>query len=1180
MTDFVHLHVHSHYSLLDGLGKVEEYVQKAKSHGMKALALTDKANTHGLVDLYKACQKEGIKALLGCEMYIALRSRFDKEAGIDNRRHHIVLLAKNQTGYENLLRLSSEAFLTGMYYKPRIDIELLQEYSEGLISILPRVNGEVARHILNQEAKEAETTLSKYKEIFGDDLYMEMVHRPQFEEHAFLHQNLKDLSETSGVPLVATNDVYYVEENDSDAHDTLLCLQFNTIKSDPNRFHLRDYNLSFVEESQMREWFSDLPAAVENTKLIADKCSVDFEFGVHRIPKFPLPKDQKNEYEYLKHLCHEGGEKRYQFDLSSPNTEEQKAIVERLYFELDVIHKMGFDGYFLIVWDLMLWARTQDIAVGPGRGSAAGSLVSYLLYVTNLDPLEYNLLFERFLNPERISMPDIDLDFADDRRDEILEYVAEKYGRDHVAQICTFGTMAARAAVKDVGRVMGLPFTEMNAFGKLIPSLPGTTLAEAEKKSPELKEKLEKDEIARSIYENAKKFEGNVRHISVHACAVVIAPDPIRKYTAIQHPPKDDDAIITQYSAKPLEALGLLKMDFLGLRNLTILKKTCEIVARTKQQHIDLETLPMDDATTYELLSKALTTGVFQLESAGMRRYLKDLKPTRFEDIIAMVSLFRPGPMQFIPDYIERKHGKKHVQYVHKNLEDILRSTYGIAIYQEQILQMAQVFAGFTLGEADLLRRAIGKKIAKELKAQRQKFIDGAQKQGYEEKLAVYIFDDVIEPFANYGFNRSHGACYAMLAYQTAYLKANYPTEFFAALLSCDKENTDRVILDIQEARQFGIHVLPPNINESFSNFTVTNENEIRFGLTAIKGIGQGVVDNISEVRQQEKFATFADFLARVPSKVLNKKSLEALAKSGAFSEFIDPGIMVGHMGTILKFTRAESVTPDKQQDSLFGGQKIEKAELSLPRAEPAKLSERLKWEKEVLGIYVSAHPLQGMGQFFAKKGVLISEIPDTMRFTTKEITVHGLCTDIRKLITKKNDVMAIITLEDLSGKIEAVLFPKTYMSFIPFLKEDSFMTIKGKADKRNGEWQIIVSSLTSQELETIRQSAEQEGLLSADEEVVNIVEHEEEELPSDADGKNISENIMEEHQQQNSKSPYSIELPEKFSRDQMQSLHSLLSQHPGNTKVQLLFQGHKLTFPHSVAISKNLEGLVSKLID
>ncbi len=1200
MSPFVHLHVHSHYSLLDGLGTVEQYVEKAKALGMTAVALTDKGNVHGLIDLYKACGKAGMKAILGCEMFVAIRSRFDQEAGIDNQRHHLLLIAKDRTGYENLLKLSSEAYLTGMYYKPRIDMDLLRENAEGLIAIIPRVNGEISRHLLNENKEEAEKALKKYGAIFGEDLYLEMLHRPKFEDDALLEKSIVELSKKTGVPLVATNDVSYVLPEDADAHDTLLCLQYNTLKNDPHRFHLLDHDLSFVSGETMEEWFSSFPEAVANSKKIADLCDVNFEFGKYRIPSFQIPEGFASEKEYLRHLCEEGICTRYgyhQKDEKSPakdsvSDEMKRIISERLDYELDVIGNMGFESYFLIVWDFVRWAKKSGIAVGPGRGSAAGAIVAYLLDITDLDPIKYNLLFERFLNPERISMPDIDLDFADDRRDEVIDYVRGKYGTDRVAQICTFGTMAARAAVKDVGRVMGLPFAEMNEFGKLIPDRPGTTLAEAEKKSPELMEALQNDEVKRKIYMDAKKLEGNVRHISVHACAVVIAPEPILKYSAIQHPPKDDQSIITQYSAKPLDSLGLLKMDFLGLRNLTILERAKSLVRGTKGVVVDFSTIPMDDKKTFELLSSARTTGVFQLESAGMKRYLKELKPTDFEDIIAMVSLFRPGPMQFIPDYIKGKHGKKYVSYLHKSLEEILQPTFGIAIYQEQILKMAQIFAGFSLGQADILRRAIGKKIPEELAAQRQRFLDGSKNLGHSEKLATKIFDEIIEPFAGYGFNRSHAACYAQIAYETAYIKAHYPTEFFAALLSADQGNTDRVILDIGDARVFDITVLPPDINESSADFAVTKSKVIRFGLIAVKGVGTSVVEEILKARKEEKFATFSDFLSRVSPKALNKKSLEVLAKSGAFSGFLDARAILDNLDEVLKYVRTESHERDDSQSSLFGGKTFEKHELSFPDTKSSKLSERLRWEKEVLGIYVSSHPLRGMSAYFLKKGVPIRNIPDALRFGKSTIQVNGLSTSVRKIITKKNEVMAIVMVEDLTGTIEAVFFPKAYSEFQSGIQEDAFLSLRGKAEKRNGVWQIVVDKLTSKDLEETRKEAEDEGLLNEDEAFYftsegdsSSVSPDEERDPGD-EIHGISD--IEESPESNGRTifphpavetPFRIELPDGFSREKMKLLHSLLSDHPGEKDVEIVYQNHSLLFPSQITLSKELMDKISALL-
>ena len=1196
---FVHLHTHSEYSFLDALPHPADYARAAKEKGMPAVALTDRANMHGIIEFYKACKAEGVQPILGCEMFVAPRSRLDKESGIDAKRSRIVLLAENQVGYKNLMELSTKASLEGYYYIPRIDLDLLAEHKGGLIAILPRAGGEMTPFLTNGDFDLAEKVLKKYQSIFDpENLLLEITARPNEEGEIAFQKNFRIFIEryfpkVSPLPIVATNDVRYLEKSESDVHDTLICMQYTLRKDEADRISFREHDLSFLGEEEMKEAFSDLPDAISNTEKIANRCAYEFEFGINRLPEFPLPEGESSAHSYLTKLCEQGKEKRY-----GKIPQNAQEIDDRLAFELQVIEGMVFSSYFLIVADFVQWAKRQGIAVGPGRGSAAGSLVAYLLEITDLDPIDHGLYFERFLNPERISMPDIDLDFTDTRRDEVIEYVREKYGNERVAQICTFGTMAARAAVKDVGRVFGIPFSEMNELAKLIPARPGTTLAEALEESKELKEKLEEDEQMKNIFKTAQTIEGNARYISVHACAVIIAPEPIVHFTPLQAAPKDEHAIITQYSAKPLEALGLLKMDFLGLRNLTILEKTLEIILQRTKKKIELASIPMDDAETFALLSKGESIGVFQLESSGMTRYIKDLQPTQFGDLVAMVSLYRPGPMKFIPDYINGKHGKKQISYPHPSLEKVLSPTFGIAVYQEQILEIAKIFGGFTLGEADLLRRAIGKKIASELAAQRQKFIDGAKSQGYEESLALKIFDEIIEPFAGYGFNKSHAACYALIAYQTAYLKAHYPVEFIAALLSCDEDNTDRVILDIEAARKMGIAVLPPSVLESDSTFTVVNEKTIRFGLTAIKGIGESVVLKILEARNQKPFASFSDFLTRSGQKAINKKSLEALAKSGALLCFEKTENILANIDSLLDFSKSHGEKVHSAQDDLFGGTgvEVESNEIKIQEVAPLHLAERLRMEKEVLGMYVSDHPLRGMAPYFQKKGVVIRGISEAMRFSKdKKIKLQGLVTSVRKITTKKKEAMAIITLEDISGTVEIVFFPKSYEKIAEEIQEDSFANISGKAEKREGVWQIIGDSFSARTLEEVRDEAEKDNLMNNDspfgvfgesqeesgneeaeeffeEDVQDFLPHSEE---KDQDTANLS---IEKSTEKNEKI-WEISIQKGTKHSVIKTIRDLLKESTGNDPVVFILEGHRHPFKHGVNVTEELKKEVEQII-
>ncbi len=1160
--------MHSYYSLLDGLSSPEDLAKKAREQGSPALAITDHGNMHGVLEFFKACKKEGIKPILGCECFVAVRSLHDKEAGIDNERWHLLLLVKNKKGYENLLKMVTTSYLEGIYYKPRIDFELLKKHSEGLIACSACLQGEVPRAFTKKGIEEAKKVTQKHLDLFGEDFYLELQHHPNIPEQEQVNQALIQISKEMNIPLVATNDVHYANRDDADAHDTLLCIQTNALKSETARMSMADSDFSMIPPEEMYQYFSHVPEACKNTLKIAEKCDFKFEFGKHLLPQFPV-ENGGTDADYLRKKCEEGIMERFNFDTKNPQTEEQKEIVKRLDHELSVINSMGFASYFLIVWDFVKWAKEQNIAVGPGRGSAAGSLVSYVLKITDIDPLEHELFFERFLNPERVSMPDIDMDFADDRRDEVIEYVRNKYGSERVAQICTFGTMAARAAIKDVGRAYGIPFGEMNDFAKLIPDKPGTTLDEAIEVSSELKKDIESNEVHKKIFETAKKLEGCVRHVSVHACAVVISPDEVVRHMPLQHPPKDDQVIITQFSQKPVEALGLLKMDFLGLKNLTIMDKACKIIQRTKGVDIDFTKVSMEDKKTFQLLAKGETTGVFQLESAGMKRYLKQLKPNNFEDIIAMVSLFRPGPMEWIPDYIKGKHGKRKVTYVHESVKSILEKTFGIAIYQEQILKIAQVLAGFTLGEADILRRAIGKKIPEELASQRKKFIDGAEELGHSRDMAVEVFEKVVEPFAGYGFNRSHAASYAMIAYRTAYLKANYPTEFMAALLSCDAGNTDKVCRDIEECERMGIEILPPSVNDSLKNFTVVEEGKIRFGLSAVKGIGDGVVNDILSTRKNANFKDFEDFLLRVPQKIVNKKSLESLAKAGALSEFVDPKKVIENIETITAFAKANDAKNDNPlQEGLFGGMDDEpKASLNLPETEGSTRIERLSWEQEILGLFVSDHPLKNMENYFHKKGTLIENffVENDKKMPKNPIKIGGIISGFRKITTKTKSTMAVATIEDPTGKIDVVFFPKTYEKHYETLDNVEILFVKGKWDKRNGFLQIIAQSIDTVGFEKARKQSKKLPPLEKKERKI------EEEI------KEIEEEVIQECVKQIEK--WNIQIPNGVTREALKSVQKALLDAPGECSVEIDINGKCVVFPKKVKKCSELEDKVQRIL-
>ena len=1197
---FVHLHVHSYYSLLDGLSPPEEYVKKAVEHGSPAVAITDHGVMHGCIDHYKACKKHGIKPILGCEMYLAFNKLTDKRHQVDNKRTHITLLAETKEGYENLLKMTTIAHLEGFYYKPRIDWDLLKKYSKGLIALTGCLQGDIPGAILNGSEDQIKEKIELFQSTFGkDNFYFELQYHPELAQQQIVNDRLIELSKEHNIPLVVTSDCHYVNPEDNTAQDIMVCIQSGKNLDDTNRMSMMNADYSMISPERMWEAFSHIPEALENTVKIANRCNVEFSFDKHRIPSFPVP-EGKDPANYLRELCLNGLVEKYnlqdsEFRISTSADRQDSAIicgdkthqplVDRLEYELKIIEDMGFVGYFLIVWDFVKWAKDNGVVVGPGRGSAAGALVAYTLDITEIDPLKYDLLFERFLNPARISMPDIDMDFADNRRDDVIDYVAEKYGREQVAQICTFGTLAARAAVKDVGRTLGIPFGDMNEFAKLIPEKPGTTLEEAWDQSPELREAVENNEIYQQVMENARKLEGAVRHVSVHACAVVIADEPLTKYTALQHPPKDDEDIITQYSAKPLEALGLLKMDFLGLKNLTILQTALKIIERTKDTKINLKKIPIDDKKAFALLARGETTGVFQLESAGMKRYLKELRPTEFEDIIAMVSLYRPGPMEWIPDYIQGKHGRKQTTYAHPSLKPILEKTYGIAIYQEQILQIAQVFAGFSLGEADLLRRAIGKKIIAELEAQREKFIDGAITKGHSKQLAIDIFEKVIEPFAGYGFNKSHAACYAMIAYQTAYLKARYPTEFMTALMSADYGNSDRIVIEIGECAEMGIEVLPPDVNESRSNFTYVEDGKIRFGLSAIKGLGKGSVREIIDTREEGgAFKNIEDFARRVPSKLLNKKTLEALGFSGAMGGLGERRQIGESYEAISTFSKNASNDQNTGQAGLFDalGDEAPVDHLQLPEVAPATDSEKLKWEKELLGLYVSAHPLDGLHKYFQKKVIPLIDLP--RKAVGKPIKIGGILTGFRKITTKKGDMMAILYLEDPTGKGESVVFPKTYSSVSEHLEEDRIVLIEGMLEKRMGDMQVVAKKVTSMTLEELQELAKKEKLWTKGEKVARITRQvvEEKEMEEAEKTLDVSEGSVTDLASDSlfeNKKAHQIVVNKQVDKTFFQALKKLLDECPGQDEVELVIGEKVMPLPNKVDWKGCLRERVNELL-
>ncbi len=1055
---FVHLHTHSHYSLLDGLAKIDDLVGKAKANGMTALALTDHGSMYGAIEFYQKCKSAGIKPIIGVETYLAPNGLRNKRPGIDDLRYHLILLAKNLTGYKNLLKLVSTAYLEGFYYKPRIDWETLVKHHEGLICCSACLQGEIPRAILSGDEKKTASVIERYHQVFGDDFYLEMQHNPGLPDQIKVNEALKIWSKKFNIPLIASNDIHYLDESDDDAQDVLICLQTKHKKQDRDRLSLLGINLAMTTPQDMARDFADTPQALANTVAIADKCELEIPFGQIQLPRFDLPTGVTPDQQ-LASLAQQGIAKRYPDVVPA-------ALAERLQYELGVIAKTGFASYFLIVADFVNWAKSNGIVVGPGRGSAAGSIVSYLTNITNVDPLKYDLLFERFLNPERISMPDIDLDFADTRRDEVIRYVETKYGKDHVAQIITFGTMAARVAIRDVGRVLDLPYAFCDRLAKLVPTF--ATLDEALQKEPDLKNLYDNDPSAKKVIDTAKRLEGVARHTSTHACGVLITPRPLTEYVPLQYAATGDNSIVSQYSLHPVEDLGLLKMDFLGLRNLTILENTLNVIEKIHGQKVILENIALDDKKTFQLLQAGDTTGVFQLESSGMKRYLKQLKPTSLEDIIAMVSLYRPGPMELIPDFIDRKHGKKSVTYLHPKLKPILENTYGIAVYQEQILRMARDLAGFTLGEADVLRKAVGKKIASLLEEQRIKFVDGCVKNGLEKNIAKQVFD-FIEPFARYGFNRAHAACYAMIAYQTAYFKANYPTEFMASLLTSDADDIDRVAIEVEETKKMGIEVLPPDVNESYLKFTAvaeslsTDKPRIRFGLLAIKNLGEGISQAIlTERKQNGPYKDFEDFLTRVQSKDLNKKSLESLAKSGALDTLVrNRNQVLGNIEKILQFVHETQKEQSSSQASLFGALTTATSpSLNLDEVNDLDSRQKLAWEKEFLGLYISDHPYKVFYNELADRTTLLRELPERLRQRQTAVRVGGTIDTLKKIYTRSGEAMLFGKLADTSGAVEIIIFPTLLKTLGDILAENKIIIVEGKLSDKDGEVKIIVERL------------------------------------------------------------------------------------------------------------------------
>jgi DNA polymerase-3 subunit alpha len=1161
--NFIHLHNHTCYSLLDGLPQVDELINHAKEEGSGAVAITDHGVMYGVVDFYKKCKKAGVKPIIGAEAYLTPGSRFSKSSNEDKKNYHLLLLAKNNTGYSNLLQLITIAHLEGFYYKPRVDWEILQKYSEGLVAATACLGGEIPQLIIAEQMDKAKQRIKDYNDLFGQgNFYLELQHHPNFPEQEPVNNKLIELSKETGVPLVATNDMHYYSKDDAQAQDILLCLQGKKKLTDENRLRMPD-DFSMRSASEMIEAFKHVPEAIKNTEKIAEMCNVELQLGTSHLPYFSVPEDHTPD-SYLRDLCEKGLQERYGKDYKDCD----EKIKERMDYELSVINNMGWPSYFLIVADIVDWSKKQGIVVGPGRGSAAGSLVCYLTGITNMDPLQYDLLFERFLNPDRISMPDIDLDFADTRRDEVIEYAEQKYGKDHVSQIITFGTMAARAAVRDVGRVLDFSYDYCDKLAKMIPMF--AKIDDALENVGELKEIYNSDPSAKQILDYVRKLEGVARHASTHACGVLITKEPLTTYVPLQYSSSSDKSIVSQYSVYAVEDLGLLKMDFLGLKNLSIIESATNIIKKIHGKDIDYYNLPLDDQKTLELFGKGETTGVFQFESSGMKHYLRELKPSKFEDVIAMVALYRPGPMDWIPDYIAGKHGKKKITYLHPKLQPILDKTYGVAIYQEQVMQIARELAGFTMAEADVLRKAVGKKIKELLEEQKQKFIDGCVKNGINKELAQKIFA-FIEPFAGYGFNRSHAACYAYIGYQTAYLKAYYPAEFMAALLTADQQNIDRVAIEIEECQNMGITVAAPDVNESFETFTVVAPTEsqekgdeeyaptIRFGLNAVKNVGENIAEVIIKERKENgQYKDIYDFLERVTNKDLNRKSLESLIKSGCLDCFEERGKLLGNIDNLLSFNKEACRIKESKQANLFADapEMAGPARAQLNETESIDRQQMLSWEKELLGLYISEHPFNDYKKYLQSIAVSLSDLAG---MEGKKVNVAGVVSSVKKITTKNSKTMLFVKIEEVLSGAELLIFPELYEQTKDKWEEGKVVLCQGKVSDKDQEIKILTEKVHFLSLENIE--SEVEGFRRE----AGTLTHGGSSSPAGNGGGFHQEN------------PLKIIMEKRLEEDRINELKDIFLNNPGENKVYFKVNGSGNVIESGFRV-KNSRELVDKI--
>jgi DNA polymerase-3 subunit alpha len=1210
-SDFVHLHNHTHYSLLDGLTKVPDLVDMVKTMGMSAVAITDHGTMSGVVEFYKAANAADIKPIIGIEAYVATRSRHNRDAQKDKARYHITIIAMNDIGYHNLMQLSTKANLEGMYYKPRIDRELLEQYNEGLIVMSGCASGEVGEHLQTDNYEEAKSVALWYKSVLGDRYYLEMQdhghpeHPMQWKVQEKINNYLQKLSKDTDIPLVVTCDGHYLTKDDKEAHEILLCVGTGAFLSDEKRMSLEDFELHVTApEDIISRWGESNPDVILNTKKIADMCEVKLDLGKILIPTFPTP-DGESEKSYLDKLVYRGLAWRYG-DLDQEQTVElsikeaithiPEEVLERAKFEFEVVDRMGFNGYFLIIHDFINWGKERGIIFGPGRGSAAGSILSYALRITELDPLEYDLLFERFLNPDRISMPDVDIDIQDTRRDEVIAYCTEKYGVDRVANIVTFGKMAARAAVRDVARVLQVPYAEADRLSKMIPPpVQGRhiPLKTSIVNDPDLKMEYETNQTSKTVFDYAIRLEGTIRSHGIHAAGVVIAPDDIVKYAPLEMAQKG--VVSTQYPMGPIEELGLLKMDFLGLSNLTTINNALRIIKKVYKVDININEVPLDDEKTYELFQRGDTTGVFQLESAGMKRYLRELKPSAFEDIIAMVALYRPGPMQFIDSFIKRKYGNEDITYLHPKFESALKETYGILVYQEQFMQISKDFAGFTGGQADTLRKAVGKKNIDMMRKVRTDFVNGAvEHSGADAKLAEKFWKQ-LEEFANYCFNKSHAACYGLISYWTAYLKANYPDAFMAALMTSDRGDIDRLSIEITECNRMGIKVMAPDVNESFVEFAVVpGKNQIRFGMAAVKGVGVGAVEELLRAREEGKFDSVEDFARRVNASMFNKKAWDSLIKSGGFDAFGDRSDLLFNLETLQGFASKIQKEALSGQIDLFGGSSVLKSVQPSVELKPSPIKhtekEKLSWERELLGLYISAHPLDNYDKYFEEQVVPLANINEEM--DGSRATVGGLVSTVRTITTKSGSKMAFVGIEDKTMEGEIIVFPSLYSQISANLVQDSVIKATGKVNLRDRDGNLTATEpkliaddiqfVSSKELDEYESTGRKMGIKKKPAGVqAKRVKEEKKDKEATKDGEKTSSSSISEQVIENSKKLF-VHINNPDDQDSLLSLKRICSKYTGLTDIVLVLGEAKksaIKLPFKVEASQELIDELVKIL-